>query len=97
MLVVNGENVKVIQELMRHASSPSCQQSLHTRNLFSGTDCGQASRAPTRGRDDFPEDLTRDHSIGKCDVLGFVRVDQLGVLKTAIGAFWSNGERVLEG
>ena len=62
MLVANGENVKVIQELMRHASSRS------TLEIYS-----QARTADKRAAQQrvvqtiFPEDLNRDHSIGEGD------------------------------
>lgn len=62
MLVANGENVKVIQELMRHASSRS------TLEIYS-----QARTADKRAAQQrvmqviFPEDLNRDHPIGECD------------------------------
>lgn len=62
MLVANGENVKVIQELMRHASSRS------TLEIYS-----QARSADKRAAQQrvmqmiFPEDLNRDHSIGESD------------------------------
>jgi len=62
MLVANGENVKVIQELMRHASSRS------TLEIYS-----QARTADKRAAQQrvmqviFPEDLNRDRSIGEVD------------------------------
>lgn len=62
MLVSNGENVKVIQELMRHASSRS------TLEIYS-----QARTADKRAAQQrvvqtiFPEDLNRDQSIGEPD------------------------------
>jgi len=58
MLVANGENVKVIQELMRHASSRS------TFEIYS-----QARTADKRATQQrvvqmiFPEDLNREQSI----------------------------------
>jgi hypothetical protein len=60
MLVANGENVKVIQELMRHASSRS------TLEIYS-----QARSADKRAAQQrvmqmiFPEDLNRGQSIGE--------------------------------
>jgi integrase len=62
MLVANDENVKVIQELMRHASSRS------TLEIYS-----QARTADKRAAQQrvvqmiFPEDLNRDHPIGEGD------------------------------
>ena len=62
MLVANGENVKVIQELMRHASSRS------TLEIYS-----QARTADKRAAQQrvvqmiFPEDLNWEQSIGECD------------------------------
>ena len=62
MLVANGENVEVIQELMRHASSRS------TLEIYS-----QARTADKRAAQQcvmqviFPEDLNRDHPIVECD------------------------------
>ena len=62
MLVANGENVKVIQELMRHASSRS------TLEVYS-----QARAADKRAAQQrvlqmiFPEDLNREPSIGEGD------------------------------
>ncbi len=62
MLVANGENVKVIQELMRHASGRS------TLEIYS-----QARSADKRAAQQrvmqmiFPEDLNRDDSIGEGD------------------------------
>jgi site-specific recombinase XerD len=63
MLVSNGENVKVIQELMRHASSRS------TLEIYS-----QARTADQRATQQrvmemiFPEDLNRDLSIREGDL-----------------------------
>jgi site-specific recombinase XerD len=62
MLVANGENVKVIQELMRHASSRS------TLEIYS-----QARTADKRAAQQrivqmiFPEDLNREPSIRDAD------------------------------
>ena len=62
LIVANGENVKVIQELMRHASSRS------TLEIYS-----QARTADKRAAQQrvvqmiFPEDLNADHSIGEHD------------------------------
>jgi integrase len=62
ILVANGENVKVIQELMRHASSRS------TLEIYS-----QARSADKRAAQQrvvqmiFPEDLNGDQSIGERD------------------------------
>jgi site-specific recombinase XerD len=60
MLVANGENVKVIQELMRHASSRP------TFEIYS-----QARTVDKRAAQQrvvqmiFPEDLNREQSIGE--------------------------------
>jgi hypothetical protein len=62
MLEANGENVKVIQELMRRASSRS------TLEIYS-----QARTADKRAAQQrvvqmiFPEDLNREQSIGERD------------------------------
>lgn len=62
MLVANGENVKVIQELMRHASSRS------TLEIYS-----QARSADKRAAQQrivqmiFPEDLNRHDPMGDAD------------------------------
>jgi hypothetical protein len=62
MLVANGENVKVIQELMRHASSRS------TLEIYS-----QARTADKRAAQQrvvqiiFPEDLNSEPSIRECN------------------------------
>jgi site-specific recombinase XerD len=62
LLVANGENVKVIQELMRHASSRS------TLEIY----C-QARSADKRAAQQrvvqmiFPEDLNRDNAIAQAE------------------------------
>jgi hypothetical protein len=69
MLVANGENVKVIQKLMRHASGRS------TLEIYS-----QARSADKRAAQQrvmqmiFPEDLNRDDSIGEGDWYDTTRV-----------------------
>ena len=62
MLVANGENVKVIQELMRHASGRS------TLEIYSQARSADKRAAQQRVMEMiFPEDLNRDDSIGEGD------------------------------
>ena len=61
MLVANGENVKVIQELIRHASSRS------TLEIYSQARTADKRAAQQRVVKIFPEDLNADHSIGEHD------------------------------
>ena len=62
MLVANGENVKVIQELMRHGSSRS------TLEIYSQARTADKKAAQQRVvQMIFPEDLKRDQSIAEYD------------------------------
>ena len=61
MLVANGENVKVIQELIRHASSRS------TLEIYSQARTADKRAAQQRGMQVIFPELNHDHPIGECD------------------------------